>query len=332
MKLINVIEGICLWWGQDYLIRAVGRRIDVSDDNGASFTTVSYLDFGYKKNQILSSKLGSRLFRLNPKHCVRLNESEFILLAANIIFLLNVTNSKVRRLSTISGKRPLRMAFDGSAIYYGEYLGNPERRPINVYKSQDMGRSWEICHTFTGIRHVHGVYHDKKTDSLWITTGDYGSEAAIWQANLDFTEVDRVLSGSQQTRVIDLLFNSDQIIYGTDAPDDQNHIYRLNRITNDVVELAAVEGPVFHAFDSQSASYFSTACEPSIAKKYTHAVLYRYCDGHVSEVTRFKKDIWSMKYFQYGQILFPSGPGLDRNIWCSSFACENDQRSFHFQS
>ena len=32
-----------------------------------------------------------------------------------------------------------------------------------------------------------------------------------------------------------------------------------------------------------------------------------------------------MKYFQYGQVMFPSGPGDNKNLWCTPFATQYDQ-------
>ena len=35
-----------------------------------------------------------------------------------------------------------------------------------------------------------------------------------------------------------------------------------------------------------------------------------------------------MKYFPYGQVLFPAGPGDGENLWFTPFAAEFDQKTF----
>ena len=327
---VRKIEGICLWWEAQCLIRAVGRRIDISRDNGQSFSTVAHLDFGLAKNRLVSTRLTARLLRLNPKHCLRLNASRFVIVAAGKVYLLDIDNKTADIVSAISGSRPLRMAYDGNYLYYGEYHRNADRLPIRIFRSGDEGRSWQVCHTFHGIRHVHGIYFDQYSQHLWITTGDIGNEAAIWKADVAFSSILPVLIGSQQTRAIDLLFTEQKVYFGTDAPEEQNYLYSMDRDGTALTALGAAPGPVFHALNTGEQQYFSTACEPSENLQLTQATLLSVANGSIKQIYQLKKDRYSMKYFQYGQLLFPSGPGVPGQLWCSSFACEQDQYSFCF--
>ena len=42
-----------------------------------------------------------------------------------------------------------------------------------------------------------------------------------------------------------------------------------------------------------------------ITDKYSHLITIRKSDLHVEEVLKVKKDIWPMKLFQYGSLMFP---------------------------
>ena len=45
-------------------------------------------------------------------------------------------------------------------------------------------------------------------------------------------------------------------------------------------------------------------------------------DGRCNNVLKLKKDIFSMRYFQYGMLLFPAGPGDDKSVYVSPIATE----------
>jgi hypothetical protein len=45
----------------------------------------------------------------------------------------------------------------------------------------------------------------------------------------------------------------------------------------------------------------------------------------------FKKDIWPMKYFQYGQVFFPSGPGDGKHLWCTPFATKHHGKTLKIE-
>lgn len=222
----------------------------------------------------------------------------------------------------ITGSRPLSFEKIGDELVFGEYRSNPERSPVSVYSINLKNNSkLQVKYTFENIRHIHGVYQDPYTLSIYITTGDENHEAAIWKTNDNFNTIEKVLSGSQQTRTIKLLFDENFIYFGSDAPHEKNYLYKLNKQSYEVKQLIEVGSSVFHGYKVDNWLFFSTAIEPSKINTTKFAELWASPDGNEWKcILKLKKDILPMRYFQYGQIFFPNGPGDGENLWISPFA------------
>ena len=144
---------------------------------------------------------------------------------------------------------------DHGAFYYGEYFRNDERGPVFVYRSLDDGRSWEAIYRFTSgeIRHIHSLQFDPFSKSLWITTGDKDQECMIGYFLKKGSGVTlyKVGSGSQKWRTVSLLFTKDEVLWGTDSPENQNYIYRLRKKAINTKEgcrqVCEVDGPIYYA-------------------------------------------------------------------------------------
>src|SRR5699024_7348659 len=117
-----------------------------------------------------------------------------------------------------------------------------QREPVYVWAGSLEGTQWEPAWRFEDVRHVHGVFHDPYSSSIWVTTGDTDHESAIWNTGDSFQTLQRVAGGSQQYRAVQLLFTPEYIYWGSDGPDVINHLYRLNRNTGAVETLVSVKG------------------------------------------------------------------------------------------
>ena len=73
--------------------------------------------------------------------------------------------------------------------------------------------------------------------------------------------------------------------------------------------------------------FLSTVCEPSAVNETRHTTLWGRRSGEWRELLRFAKDRWPMKLMQYGQLLFPTGPGDEHHLWFTPFATVEDQTS-----
>lgn len=237
-------------------------------------------------------------------------------------------DGKFREVAKIKGSRPLAVARDGSFICYGEYHGNRDRQSVDVIGSFDGGLSWNTLFEFRGIRHVHGVFRDPYTGSFWATTGDEDSESGLWQSKDRFHSVEQVAGGSQQLRAVQLLFTAHYVYFGSDSPQTRNFLYRLHRSSGRIDRLQAVSSSVFYGCKVGSVLFFSTAAEPSAVNRADAVELWFSPDGERwAQIDAREKDHYSFRYFQYGQILFPSGPGDGRTLFYTPFAVRGDQAS-----
>jgi len=259
-----------------------------------------------------------RLLRLGIHHIVKWDENTFSIMAFGKIYLYNhLDDTLLSSPLCINGSRPLSLCMDDSGwLYFGEYWSNSERRPVYVHASLDGGLSWETIWEYNGIRHIHGVYFDPYSKSIWITTGDENDESAIWVTEDKFNTVVKVVGGNQRYRTVQLLFTEKYVYYGSDIPNGQNFLYRFDKKTCEVDVLQYVEGSVFWGCSVGKRLFFSTVVEPSLVNKNNRSNVWGSDDGETWKlVISFKKDILPMKLFQYGQILFPTGENSTEHLF-----------------
>lgn len=260
----------------------------------------------------------SRLLRTGIHHVAR-NDTSTVVVADRNTYVSG--DGGLKLLGQLKGSRPLVLCESDGAFYYGEYRSNPERSAVQIWCWRPGDRDWSSVWCFVGVRHVHGVFHDPHSESIWVTTGDADSEAGIWRTDDGFKSVKRIIGGSQQVRAIQLLFTSQHIYFGSDAPDERNFIYRMDRHGQNLEKLSEVGGPVFFGCEAGGSLFFSTSVEPSKVNTRFYSEVWRSDDGlRWYRFLEFKKDFWPMGYFQYGQVFFPSGPGDGTHLYCSPFA------------
>jgi hypothetical protein len=325
MQADGMIRGRVVYVSGEKMLAARGFRIFESKAGGAAWKQTAVLPVSIHDKAAMSFRLPCRLLRNGVHHIAVGNSSAFIVVNRDIY---RMQNGVIKELGPLHGSRPLALCAANSSFYYGEYRSNPERSSVHVWKLKEGQEKWQPAWRFEGIRHVHGVFHDPYENALWVTTGDLDHEAGIWRTDDDFATLQKAAGGSQRFRAIQLLFTREHVYFGSDAPDDQNYIFRMAREGNNVEKIAAVGSSVFHGCKVGDHLFFSTAVEPSRVNTTRHAEVWGSADGdnwHV--VRRFKKDIWPMKYFQYGQVLFPAGPGDGENLWMMPMSTDCDEKT-----
>lgn len=129
-------------------------------------------------------------------------------------------------------------------LYIGEYTTATGTYTLKLYKSTDDGQNWTAVQTWTDtgdgtsnrFRHVHFVRADPYVaNRIWIGVGDgallstqsnigYSDDAGAtitWLSNV----------AGQDYRSVDLLFTSDALWWGMDAPSQAQKLYRYDRNT-----------------------------------------------------------------------------------------------------
>jgi hypothetical protein len=295
------------------------------------------VDFGWRnagayrpviRNRLTgSTRLTSRLFRdgfhalaiLSSGHIVGAVPGRILTLAPGETEF-RVTHNIVR------GTRPLHItAAPNNHVVWGEYFDNPQRNEVYIYGSTDQGNHWDVAYAFPKrqIRHVHNIIYDQWGNCYWILTGDADRECRILRAGLDFAQVETVYSGTQQTRAAALIPDRDGVYWASDTPSEANHIHRLDR-KGILTTVADIPGSSIYGCRVGDALFFSTMVEPSQVNRERKVSLLGSSDGQSWEpLMQWKKDIWPMKLFQYGNAFLPDGANQTDVLALSTFAVKD---------
>jgi len=280
------------------------------------------------------SRLLNRLLRIEPSTMLLLKNGNRLVSAKKGLFVAQKNSQKyVKTFPIPRGNKPLSIALNEKTghLYFGEYILNgrfadTQRSEVHVYKSEDHGLTWTICYTFpqNTIRHIHGVFYDKFTQKMWITTGDQDEESLIASSDDGFKTLQVFKKGKQRYRAVTLLFYEEYIVYGTDTEHEQNYIYAIHRETGEERCLTALQGSALMATQNDvGQAALSTAVEPSEVNHEPYAHVWFSNDGlSWEDVYSVKKDAWSPRYFQYGRITFPHNALQNRQMVFSGHALQ----------
>lgn len=228
------------------------------------------------------------------------------------------------------GTRPLYItATPDGRVFWGEYFDNPDRAEVNIYVSEDSGSTWRIAYTFPAksIRHVHNIVFDPWANALWILTGDNADECRILRASTDFSQIETIMSGNQQARAVAAVPAPDGLYFASDTPLEKNHVYRFDR-QHRLTQLAELNNSVLSGCRAGNSLFFSTMVEPSTVNLDRRVCLYGSADGNTwSHLVTWDKDLWPMRYFQYGNAFFPSGEAPPNLLAVSTVAVKRDDNA-----
>lgn len=302
-----------LLWEGDYLYASRGYTLYKTDVTrpDLSWKLVAQASATPLRSLTSRMRLSSRLFRDGFHALAALSSGHLVAAVPGAILILHPGEKKFIVSHPITrGTRPLHIAVTpGDCIVWGEYFDNADRSEVHIYASSDKGRSWNTAYTFAAgeIRHVHNIVFDPWQNCLWILTGDESTECRILRATIDFSRVETVRAGSQQTRAVALVPTSEGIVFSTDTPSQPNHIYCLDRAGN-LSRLASVSSSSIHGCAVGGSLFFSTMAEPSSVNTDRLVRLYGCASGSDwKQLLEYRKDQWPMGLFQYGNIFLPNG-------------------------
>lgn len=259
-------------------------------------------------------RITRRLFRLDMCN-VFLSNSNLIIIRNSIVYHYNLNDAQLTIVLKLEQSRNILhqsmcKTFQGD-LYFGEYSMNPKRDPVNVYRSQDNGKSWSIIYTFPAgqIRHVHGCYFDKFSNKIWTLTGDFEGENKIQCSDLNFEEIETYGDGSQSYRAVSLFFTKSEVHWIMDSPLEKSYHFSLNRNTKEVKRLDYFNGPIWYLKELDDGYYLAgSSVEIGDGVLTNKACLYISKDLKKWEViSEFSKDKWPMPYFKWGVIAFSNG-------------------------
>lgn len=265
----------------------------------------------------------ARMLRLHVHHMIADNDSGFYIVFLKNMIRISIEGETVGKVVGLVGNRPLCIAEYKHKMLFGEYRSNPNRNDVGIY-SYD-GFELKLLCSVSNIRHFHGVFVDHYDGTVYVTTGDYGQEAGIWVLNIESGELLPLLIGGQQSRAVQLLFSKESIYFGTDTPLEQNYIYKVDKKSNEITKITKVSSSIFYGAKWGDRFVFSTVVEPSIFNKTRFVELWNVENDKANLISIYKKDFWSMKYFQYGQLVFSNTDNQDSqtNLWVYKLGVDN---------
>lgn len=323
-----------LAWSGDQLYASHGyklMRAHVQNPCGdLTWLPVAQFHPEWRRRLSVMNGLSARLFRDGFHALAVLSSGAFVAAVPGAIVTLRPGDSEFRRTHPIlRGTRPLHVtAVPSGPIYWGEYFDNSARHEVHVYASTDAGATWSVAYTFPkgAIRHIHNIVHDPWGDCLWIMTGDYGDECRILRATCDFSRVESVLQGQQQTRAVAAIPTEDGLYFSSDTPLEPNYIYRLDR-RESLLQVAPISSSSIYGCRVGNRVFFSTMVEPSEVNWDRHVRLYGGIGGSARDwhlLRAWQKDRWPMGLFQYGNAFMPDGHNTTPFLALTTVAVESD--------
>jgi hypothetical protein len=297
------------------------------------FKKVAVIEAPFWKQVASKIRLAQRLLRFQVTNVLPLANGDLF-----VTFDKSVGIVRDGEYQTLKGlERPCRVlrsacsSDENGNIFFGEYLANDERGEMRIYRYEAGSESLEVAYTFppNSIKHIHGIYFDEFTKSLFCLTGDDLHECQILQSFDGFQTVETVGQGDETWRAVSLLFNEDSLFYGMDAEFRTNHIYQFNRETNERKSLGEVSGTVFYSKKLGDDLFFTTTAENAPSQKENVAAIWHPTkDGVCREIVKFQKDFWHPTLFQFGTIHFPSVNKHNSKLYFHLVGVNEDNKTF----
>ena len=280
-------------------------------------------------------RLAERLFRLEPRCAIALNEDTFLVSYCGGIYRISVPESNIVLEHTYRAgmNNALNLCkvedihgFD-DCVVYGEYFGNAAKEEVNIF-ARYKDATWKKVFTFPKgkITHIHNVIAHPERDSILVFTGDGDTETLICELKNNFQEQQIWAEGNQKYRACVAFPKGDGVVYATDTPLEENAIYYLEPTMNGEIihqKIQDISGPCIYGTNLNGQFVFATSVEPDprlnrwcylltyklgvgVKDRNSHIYVGDYNAGF-REVFRAKKDGLPMLLFQFGNFQFPTG-------------------------
>lgn len=254
-------------------------------------------------------KLTRRFMRAEVNGLYYLPDGSRLTIARKGIFRCAAGEKKFYKCFDVKrGSRPMNLCITPTGeIYFGEYFANMGKSSVHIYTSKDGGKSWTVAYTFAegNINHIHGLYWDKYTESIWVVTGDRENECVIGYTKDGFKTLDVVFRGGQEYRSCVLFFYPECVVYATDSQYIKNEIKCFNRTSREISVVQSVQGSVIKGAQCGDVALVSTAVEPSEVNLDKNAYVWLSTDGtNWEQIYQGTKDCLP-SIFQFAMFEFP---------------------------
>ena len=287
-------------------------------------------------------RLIERLLRLEPRTACVLDDGQFLLSYQGGAYRVDTQRRAIEKeLDFRAGmNNPLSIVtikglggFD-NCVLFGEYFSNNSFEEVNVWRR--INGLWDIALTLPAgsLYHIHGIVPDYKNSCIYILTGDSDKESAIIKVTDNFKTVTPILYGSQQFRSCVAFPYKEGLLYATDTPREINHIYYASPVDDKwtTEPVCEIPGPCIYGREQGEVYYFATSVEaddtlPPFRYRFSYklGVGVKNRNSHIIKVSQnlnveplysFKKDLWPMLLFQFGNCIFPANECDDMLMVC----------------
>lgn len=328
------LRGFTVEWaerGNFYLSRR--NRLFHTASLKPPFKEIASIEAPSWKSLASGFRLGQRLLRFMVTNVIPLENGDLFVTFDKSVGI--VRNGRYEELKGLA--RPCRVLRSACAldplgrIFFGEYLANDERGEMRIYQYTPGSDALEIAYTFpkNSIKHIHGLYFDEYTKSIFCLTGDDEKECKIMRSFDGFETTEIVGEGDETWRAVSVLFGQDSFFYGTDAEFRANNIYQVDRQTLERKDLGEVGGTVFYSKKLGENLFFTTTAENAPSQKENVAALWHTVENGASvELVKFKKDFWHPTLFMFGTIHFPCVSRLKDELYFHLVGVKEDNQTF----
>lgn len=297
------------------------------------FEKITSVDAPFWKKIASNSRLAQRLLRFQVTNVIPLSNGDLFVTFDKTVGI--VRNGKYQTLNGLV--RPCRVLRSACAVdergnvFFGEYLANNERGEMRVYRYKVGEDALEVVRIFPpkSIKHIHGIYSDEFTKSLFCLTGDDAAECQFLRTFDEFKTIEAIGKGDETWRAVSLLFNEKALFYGMDAEFRSNHIYKIDRVSGERTSLGEVNGTVFFSKKLGEDLFFTTTAENAPSQTENVAAIWHVdSEGKCQEIVKYQKDFWHPTYFQFGTIHFPCVSKFDHELYFHLVGVKGDNRCF----
>ncbi len=334
VESVPELRGFTIEWAEDGNYFLSRRNVLFqTDDLKPPFKKIAVIGAPFWKQAVSNFRLAQRLLRFMVTNVLKLQNGDLFVTFDKSVGV--VRNGKYLALKGLI--RPCRVLRSACAmdqngdIFFGEYLANPERGEMRIYKYKPGSDTLEIVYTFpqNSIKHIHGLYADDVTGSIFCLTGDDEKECKILRSFDGFESAETIGEGDESWRAVSILFDKENFFYGTDAEFRANHIYKVNRANLKREKLGEVDGTVFYSKQLGDNLFFTTTAENAPSQKENVAALWNVnSDGECKTVFKFDKDRWQKTLFMFGTIHFPSVNKLENELYFHLVGVREDNQTF----
>jgi len=328
------LRGFTVEWAEDGNFILSRRNVLFSATSlDGPLEQIAAIDALFWKRSASRSRLAQRLLRFMVTNIVRLANGELF-----VTFDKSVGVIRDGKYSLLNGlHRPCRVLRSACAVdaegdlFFGEYLANEERGEMRIYKYTAGTDSLNVAYVFPpgSIKHIHGVYSDEFTGSLFCLTGDKDAECRVLRSFDGFRTIETVGQGDETWRAVSVVFGKNNFYYGTDAEFRPNQIFRVDRADLSRTTIGEVDGTVFYSKRHGEDIFFTTTAENAPSQKENVASLWHVSpDGQCSELAKFQKDRWHKTLFMFGTIHFPYRNAFSDKLYFSLVGVKGDNCTY----